>query len=96
MAPQKNYLNTPPFKSFFFPGITENNEKKKKLITLFNWFSFFFFFCVLRVCDIVLMFKFEFVFFVFGSGFVLYVLGLMFKSVIVFLCVFVQNELDLN
>ena len=42
------------------------------------------------------MFKFEFVFFVFGSGFVLYVLGLMFKSVIVFLCVFVQNELDLN
>ena len=31
------------------------------------------------------MFKFEFVFFVFGSGFVLYVLVLMFKSVIVFL-----------
>ena len=36
------------------------------------------------------------VFFVFGSGFVFYVLVLMFKSVIVFLCVFVQNELDLN
>ena len=42
------------------------------------------------------MFKFEFVFFVFGSGFVLYVLVLMFKSVIVFLCVLIQNELDLN
>ena len=42
------------------------------------------------------MFKFEFVFFVFGSGFVLYVLVLMFKSVIMFLCVLIQNELDLN
>ena len=42
------------------------------------------------------MFKFKFVFFVFGSGFVLYVLVLMFKSVIVFLCVLIQNELDLN
>ena len=42
------------------------------------------------------MFKFEFVFFVFGSGFVLYVLVLMFKSVIVLLCVLIQNELDLN
>ena len=42
------------------------------------------------------MIKFEFVFFVFSSGFVLYVLVLMFKSVIVFLCVFVQNEFDLN
>ena len=54
------------------------------------------YYCVLCVCDLVLMFKFEFVFFVFGIGFVLYVLMLMFKSVIVFLCVFVQNELDLN
>ena len=51
---------------------------------------------VLCVCDLVLMFKFEFLFFVFGSGFMLYVFMLMFKSVIVFLCVFVQNELDLN
>ena len=42
------------------------------------------------------MFKFEFVFSVFGSGFVLYVLVLMFKSVIVFLCVLIQNELDMN
>ena len=42
------------------------------------------------------MFKFEFVFFVFGSRFVLYVLGLMFKYVIVFLYVLVQNKLDLN
>ena len=38
-------------------------------------------YCVLCVCDHVLMFKFEFVFFVFGSGFVLYVLMLMFKYV---------------
>ena len=36
------------------------------------------------------MFKFEMVFFVFGSGFVLYVPVLMFKFVIVFLCVVVQ------
>ena len=42
------------------------------------------------------MFKFEFVFCVFDSGFVLYVLVLMFKSVIVLVCVLVQNELDLN
>ena len=42
------------------------------------------------------MFKFEFVFFVFGSGFVFYVFVLMFKSVIMYLCVLVQNELDLN
>ena len=52
--------------------------------------------CVLCVCDHVLMFKFEFVFFVFGSRFVLYVLGLMFKYVIVVLCVLVQNKLNLN
>ena len=46
---------------------------------------FYVYYCVLCVCDLVLMFKFEFVFFVFGSGFVLYVLMLMFKSMIVFL-----------
>ena len=44
----------------------------------------------------MLMFKFEFVFFVFDSGFLLYVLVLMFKSVIVFLSVLAQNELDMN
>ena len=38
------------------------------------------------------MFKFEFVF---SSGFVIYVLALMSKSVMVFLCIFFQNELDL-
>ena len=32
----------------------------------------------------------------FGFGFVLYVLVLMFKYVIVFLCVLIQNEFDLN
>ena len=32
----------------------------------------------------------------FGYGFVFYDLVLMFKSVIVFLCVLFQNELDLN
>ena len=37
------------------------------------------------------MFKFEFVFFVFGSGFVLYVLVLMFKYVIMFL--FKMNQI---
>ena len=36
---------------------------------------------VFCVCDHVLMIKFEFVFFVFGSRFVLYVLMLMFKYV---------------
>ena len=53
-------------------------------------------YCVFCVCDLVLMFKFEYMFFVFSSGFVLYVLVLIFKSVIVFLCVLVQNKLDLN
>ena len=48
-------------------------------------------YCVLCVCDHVLMFKFEFVFFVFGSGFVLYVLVLMFKYVIMFL--FKMNQI---
>ena len=46
------------------------------------------------VCYCVLcVFKFEFVF---GSRLVLYDIVLMFKSVIMFLCVLVQNELDLN
>ena len=49
-------------------------------------------YCVICVCDFVLMFKFEFVF---SSGFVIYVLALMSKSVMVFLCIFFQNELDL-
>ena len=44
-------------------------------------------YCVLRV------FKFDYVF---GSGLCSYVLGLRFKSVVMFLCVLVQNELDLN
>ena len=50
-----------------------------------KWFIFVSVFCV---CDLVLMFKFEFVLFVFGSS-----LCLMFKSVTVFLF---KNELDLN
>ena len=51
---------------------------------------------VFCICDHVLMIKFEFVFFVFGSEFLLYVLVLTFKYVIVFLCVLIQNELNLN
>ena len=42
------------------------------------------YYCVLCIFDHVLMFKFEFVFFVFGSGFALYVLVLL--KLIVFLC----------
>ena len=55
------------------------------LITLFNWFMFV---IVFFVCDLVLMFKFEFVF---GFGLCLMFLCLMFKSVIVFLCVLVKK-----
>ena len=43
---------------------------------------------VFFVCDLVLMFKFEFVF---GFGLCLMFLCLMFKSVIVFLCVLVKK-----
>ena len=49
--------------------------------------------CVICVCDLMLMFKIEFVFFVFGSGFVHLCYCVDLK---IYDCVLVEKEFNLN